>query len=493
MSATAADVIAQLLDPGSWTPWDQPILVPAEPVFDDPYAEQRRRAAAKSGVDESVITGTGAVEGARVALIVGEFGFLAGSIGHAAADRIITAYEQATAQRLPVLAAPVSGGTRMQEGTPAFLRMAGIAAAAADHRAAGLASMALLRGPTTGGVLATWGSLAQVTLAEPGALVGFLGPRVYEEVMGRPFPAGVQTAEHLVQCGVLDGVGPVSQWRDAAARLLRVLRGTPRVLPTALGPAPSQPPPHPDPQAWGRVLASRSAQRPGAVDLLRSCATDVLQLPGTGTGEVASGLIVALGRIHGRGCVIVAQDRRAQAAGMLIGPWSLRAAQRGMRLAEELALPLVTIIDTPGAELSQAAEEGAMAGEIARSLSMLSRLASPTVSVLLGQGTGGGAIALLPCDRVIAAESAWVTPLPPEGAAAIVHRDAGRAPEMAAQQRITAAAMADAGAVDTVVSEQGDWLGRLSTAVAEAMDERIDDRVARRRQRWRNVGRGAWA
>lgn len=489
MTATAADLIAALLDPGTWTTWDEPIAVPTEPVFGDPYAEQCRKAAVKSGVDESVVTGTGAIEGTRIALIAGEFGFLAGSVGHAAADRVIRAYEQATQQRLPVIAAPASGGTRMQEGTPAFLRMAGIAAAAADHRAAGLPSMALLRGPTTGGVLASWGSLSQITLAEPGALIGFLGPRVYEEVMGRPFPAGVQTAEHLVACGVLDGVGPLVQWRDAAARFLRVLRGTPRLLQTPVEQMHVETVPHPDPQAWSRVLASRGAERPGAVDLLRSCVTDALQLPGTGAGESADGLIVALGRIHGRGCVIVAHDRRAQAAGRLIGPWSLRAARRGMRLAEELSLPLVTVVDTPGAELSVAAEEGAMAGEIARSLAMLARLQTPTISVLLGQGAGGAAIALLPCDRVIAAENGWVTPLPPEGAAAILHRDSARAPEMAAQQHITAAALAAAGAVDTVVAEQGDWLGRVSTAVAAAMDEHIDDRLSRRRQRWRDAAR----
>ena len=106
-----------------------------------------------------------------------------------------------------------------------------------------------------------------------------------------------------------------------------------------------------------------------------------------------------------------------------------------MRLAEELGLPLVTVIDTPGADLSPRAEEGALAGEIARCLADMSRLTVPSVSVLLGQGCGGGALALLPADRVIAAEHAWLSPLPPEGASAIVHDDVEHAAEMAERQR----------------------------------------------------------
>src|SRR3954469_9396415 len=105
-----------------------------------------------------------------------------------------------------------------------------------------------------------------------------------------------------------------------------------------------------------------------------------------------------------------------------------------MRLAAELRLPLVTVIDTPGAALSQEAEQGGLAGEIARCLAELVTLDAPTLSVLLGQGSGGGALALVPADRVVAAQHAWLSPLPPEGASAIVHRDTEHAPQMAAQQ-----------------------------------------------------------
>ena len=156
-----------------------------------------------------MVTGEGTVFGRRVALVACEFDFLAGSIGVAAAERITAAVQRATAERLPLLASPSSGGTRMQEGTVAFLQMVKIAAAVELHKRAHLPYLVYLRHPTTGGVFASWGSLGHVTAAEPGALVGFLGPRVYEHLYGEPFPAGIQTAENLHRHGVIDGVVPL--------------------------------------------------------------------------------------------------------------------------------------------------------------------------------------------------------------------------------------------------------------------------------------------
>jgi hypothetical protein len=172
-----------VLDAGSWTSWDAP--VPPRGV-DDAYARELAAAAEKTRQDESIITGEGTLCGRRVAVVAGEFGFLAGSIGVAAAERLIAAVERATEEGLPLLAAPVSGGTRMQEGTVAFLQMIGITAAIARHKEAGLPYLVYLRNPTFGGVLASWGSLGHVTIAEPGASIGFLGPRVYQALYGEP-------------------------------------------------------------------------------------------------------------------------------------------------------------------------------------------------------------------------------------------------------------------------------------------------------------------
>ncbi|WP_432484240.1 carboxyl transferase domain-containing protein [Kineococcus esterisolvens] len=448
----ARDVLAAVLDPGSFRSWDAPVdLSGADPAY-------RRRlldAEARCGADESILTGAGTVAGRRVAVAVSEFAFLAGSVGSAAAARLVNAVRRATAERLPLLVAPASGGTRMQEGTAAFLAMVPVTAAVADHRAAGLPFLVHLRHPTTGGVLASWASLGHVTTAEPGALVGFLGPRVQEALSGAALPAQVQTAENLLRHGLVDAVVPLHRLRSVAGRALAVLGDPPAPVPPRVpGPA-VEPDPAAAPDPWRVVQRSREPGRPGLREVL-AAADDVLPLRGTGQGESGGALLLALVRLRGTSCVLVGQDRYAQAHGTALGPAGLRTARRGMRLAEELGLPLVTVVDTPGAELSAAAEEQGLAGEIARCLADLVRLRTRTVSVLLGAGAGGGALALLPADRVLAASHSWLAPLPPEGASAVVHRDTAHAPELARSQGIDASALRRAGFVDVLVPEPRD-------------------------------------
>lgn len=193
---------------------------------------------------------------------------------------------------------------------------------------------------------------------------------------------------------------------------------------------------------------------------MRFAARDVVPLNGTGQGDAAiaaSGLTLVLATVHGLPCIVLGQDRASQAANGPLGPAELRVARRGMRLAAELDIPLVSVIDTPGAALSKEAEEGGLAGEIARCLADLTRLPTSTVCILLGQGSGGGALALLPADRVIAARHAWLSPLPPEGASAIVHHgDPSFAPQMAAAQLVRAVDLRRKGVVDRIVAEHDD-------------------------------------
>ena len=205
MSLTRPDartLIDTFLDPGTWRSWDETPIDPAEPGSG--YAEELAAVRLKTGYDEAVVSGEGLLDGRRVAVVASEFSFLAGSIGVAAAERLTSAIERATAERLPLLVAPASGGTRMQEGAVAFAQMVKITIAVSNHRAAGLPYVVYLRHPTTGGVFASWGSLGHVTAAEPEALIGFLGPRVFESLHGYPFPEGVQVSENLFARGLVD-------------------------------------------------------------------------------------------------------------------------------------------------------------------------------------------------------------------------------------------------------------------------------------------------
>ncbi|MGW0043589.1 carboxyl transferase domain-containing protein [Rhodococcus sp. NPDC003348] len=489
---SAHDVLDLVLDEDSYRSWD---TAPLEVDADAGYRADLEAARAKTGLDESVITGEGTVRGRRVAVIACEFGFLAGSIGVAAAERIVTAVERATAQRLPLLASPTSGGTRMQEGTLAFVQMVKIAAAITVHKAAGLPYLVYLRNPTTGGVFASWGSLGHVTVAQPGALVGFLGPRVYQALYGEAFPEGVQTSENLYANGVIDGVVEPRELRHLVPRALRVMTGeTDEFVDTRPEPAAI-----PDVPAWQSVMLSRRADRPGIRQLLRYAATEQVPLSGTGQGEADKTVLVSLARFRGQPCVLFGQDRSGQSPETTMGPGALREARRAMKLAGELRIPLVSVIDTLGASLSKEAEERGLAPEIARCLADLVTLDTPTVSVLLGQGTGGGALALLPADRVLAAQNGWLAPLPPEGASAIVHRDTTHAPRMAEAQGIRSRDLLRDGVVDAIIPELPDAAEEpigFSKRVGEAIARELaslaavpaERRAADRTARYRNLG-----
>lgn len=479
-----------VLDEGSFVSWDEPPL--RVPMSAD-YRRELDAAAAATGFDESVLTGEGRVFGRRVALVACEFDFLAGSIGVAAAERIVAAVHRATAEGLPLLASPSSGGTRMQEGTVAFLQMVKIAAAVELHKKAHLPYLVYLRHPTTGGVFASWGSLGHVTVAEPGALIGFLGPRVYEHLYGEPFPPGIQTAENLQRHGVIDAVVPLGVLRATLDRALKVVADVPAAPPSP--PAIPASEPLPDIPAWDSVEISRRPDRPGVSSLLRHGSTERVLLSGTGLGEDATTLL-ALARFGGQPAVVLGQQR---VPGGLVGPAALREARRGMALAASLKLPLVLVIDTAGPALSAEAEEGGLAGEIARCLAELVTVDTPTVSVLLGQGSGGPALAMVPADRVLAALHGWLAPLPPEGASAIVFRDVDHAPELAAAQGIRSVDLLRNGIVDTVVPEYPDaaeepeaFIERLSGAIAGELhglrSTPDEQRLAARFERYRRIG-----
>jgi acyl-CoA carboxylase subunit beta len=490
----AVELVELVLDDGSFVRWDaEPVDVRAE----GRYAEELAAARERTGLDEAVITGEGTLRGRRVAVAACEFGFLGGSIGVAAAERLTAGVERATAEGLPLLAAPVSGGTRMQEGTLAFVQMLKITAAVTAHKSAGLPFLVYLRHPTTGGVLASWGSLGHVTVGEPGALIGFLGPRVYEALYDQPFPEGVQVAENLYAHGLLDAVLPPEHLAEIADRALTVLMAPREGLPQV----PELPKePLADIPAWESVTRSRRPERPGARRLLRVAASDIITLNGTGEGERDPGLLLALARFGGAPCVVLGQDRRNQALAGPMGPGALREARRGMRLADELGLPLVSIIDTPGAALSKAAEERGMAGEIARSLADLITLDAPTLCLLLGEGTGGGALALVPADRVLAAQHAWLSPLPPEGASAIMYRTTERAAQIAADQGVRALDLLRDGIVDRIIAEHDDAADEpdefcrrtgqvLQYELVRLLEAEPSARKAGRLDRYRRLGR----
>lgn len=410
------------------------------------------------GEDESVAAAWIHVDGRRAMFVWNRFEVSAGTLSIAAGERLVQAFDAAIAEGVGVVALTNSGGARMQEGTGAFVQMIAAARAARRVRDAGLPLVVYLANPTTGGVFASWGSLGTVTWAEPEATIGFTGPRV-ARALGEPIePAETQTAEGLLANGLVDAVVSPGALRGELANLLGALRA-PETPGTD---APRVPDEVADgPHGWAAVAASRREGRRDVVAELLDRATNVVELRGDRGGAVDDAVLCAIVRVDGRALMVIGHrtpGARPRAAG-------LRTARRAMGLAEELRIPVMAIVDTAGAVIGGDQEREGFAGEIAKSLDALSRLAVPTVTVIAGQGSGGAAMAWLAADEVVAAPDSWIAPISPEAASLIVHRDTDHAPEMADMQRIGATELREQGIVSRVVATR-DLLDAALASVA---------------------------
>lgn len=402
------------------------------------------------------------VGGRPCAVVWFDLDVAAGTLSRAAADRFVEVARHATEFGLPLLGIANSGGVRMQEGPRAFVRMAQLADAVRHHRDRGLPVVAYLADPTTGGVLASWGSLAHVTVAEPGALIGFTGPRIAAG-LGMPIePPEVQRAEGLAANGHLDAIVP----RDGlAAWMGGVLRTLAPDDPRPVHPTPSV---EVGPTGWDAVAATRRAGPSGILGgLLADLAADapLVELAGDRQGHRDDAVWCGLGRLHGRRVLVIAhrshdgRPARPTAAG-------LRTARRCMQVADELGSAVVTVIDTPGPVVDARQETEGFAGEVARSIDALGRCRVPTVALLAGQGGGGPAMAWFATRRRLAVPQSWLAPIAPEAGSLIVHRDTDHAADIAALQEVSAIELARDGVVDRVIDP-----AHVVAGLVEAIDE----------------------
>jgi acetyl-CoA carboxylase carboxyl transferase alpha subunit len=463
----------------------------ADPLTWPDYPARRTAARESTGSDESVVTAVGRIRGSDVetVAVVWEFGFLGGSMSSGAGRLISEAYDAARERRLPLLLLPSTGGARMQEGMASLVQMAATSVAALRHAEAGLLQVTVVRDPTTGGVFASHANLADVVLAEPHATVGFAGPRVAEAMTGGPLPAGSHTSRGAQASGLVDEVVPRP---DLPAVLARVLawpgRAEPAEPPTSSAAGADDAPPTHD-RAWDQVLAARAEDRARAPRFLE--ALDVaVELHGDRAGGDDPSIRAALARLHGRPVVVVAMDRTGE--GGRTRPTGYRKAWRAFRLADRLGVPVVTLVDTPGADASAASEAGGIAHHIARTFTELLSLEVPTVALVTGEGGSGGALALAVTDELLLQEHAVFSVIAPEGAAAILHRDASRAPEVAELLDPTAQRLVALGLADGVVPEPaGGEVAAAWEAVAAALDRLVrrdqDERRAARLDRWRHA------
>jgi len=443
--------------------WTNPLIAEwdTELRSGDPLRFPGYGAALRESTGESVRTGLIEVHGVRCALVEVRFEHFGGSMGTVAGEKVVRAFLRATDDRLPVLGVIATGGARMQEGMLSLVQMARTASAVSAHAAAGLLSLGVFRSPTTGGVFASWGSLLDIRAAEPGATIGFGGPRVVAQVTGSLPPATSHRAESAYQAGLVDAIlGPEEQPLWAAAALSGAAR--PLVPPPGRPCIPSSPRPLPS-SAWEVVTQVRDRARPSGLEWAAALCSSWVDLHGSDP-VIRAGLAV----IGGQRVVVILMDRHAEGRLGRPTPAGFRLAQRALRLADRLGLPVVTLVDTPGAEPGPEAEADGIAGEIARTLQSMAELRSRSVCLCVGEGGSGGAMALAHTDRLLLLEGAVFSVIAPEGASAILWRDASRAPEAASLLRLTSQDLRELALVDGVLPDGG--AGAAHTARAAILD-----------------------
>ena len=493
---SAAARLDLLVDHGTWAERDAGLQSVDVLGFVDqkPYPERLLAAQTATGMRDAAVWGTGAIGGTPAALCVMDFGFMGGSMGAVVGEKVTRAAEFALATRTPLVIVSASGGARMQEGTLALMQLAKTMAALERLSAAGVPYVSVLSDPTTGGVFASFAAMGDVNVAEPNALIGFAGSRVSAGTIAQELPDGFQRSEFLFEHGFIDRVVTRDQMRDELIGLLRALpaRGldpaarlspdidTPGFRPLSFlssiaervgerGPSPLEatngetPQTDGDPRdaVWERVQLARNLRRPRTLEFVEAMTDDFIELHGDRSFGDDAAMVAGLARLDDRRIVVIGQqkgddtDENIRRNFGMPHPEGYRKAMRVMELAERFGLPVVTFVDVPGAHPGPELEERGIAESIARSIGLMSRLRTPIVTVITGEGGSGGAIAIAVADVVIALENAVYSVISPEGCAAILWRTADEAPTAALAMKMTAADQKALGVVDIVIPEPG--------------------------------------
>lgn len=457
--------IEMVADEGTFEEWDRELVTP-NPLDYKGYEEKIGALKEKTGLEEAIVTGKACIDGTEAVLGVCDGRFLMASMGEVVGEKIARAVERATAERLPVILFACSGGARMQEGIVSLMQMAKTSAALKRHSDEGLLYISVLTDPTTGGVTASFAMLGDVILAEPKALIGFAGPRVIEQTIGQKLPKGFQRSEFLLEHGFIDGIVERPQLKETLSQILTLheekgsttaveesdlsdgeLTSKGMEITNSLA------------EAWDRVQISRMNDRPVGSDYIRELFTDFIEFHGDRYFADDKAVIGGVARFRGIPVTVIAQAKGTNTKeniernfGMP-SPDGYRKALRLMKQAEKFGRPVICFVDTPGAFCGLEAEERGQGEAIARNIYEMSALKVPVLSVIIGEGGSGGALAMAVADEVWMMENSVYSILSPEGFASILWKDSSKAKEAAGVMRLTAEDLYRMGIVEQVFAE----------------------------------------
>lgn len=510
--------IEMIADENSFEEWDMDLQT-ENPLDYKGYEEKIEKLQEKTGLREAVVTGKATILGQPAVLAVCDGRFMMASMGEIVGEKITRAVERATRQELPVIIFACSGGARMQEGIVSLMQMAKTSVALKRHSDAGLLYISVLTDPTTGGVTASFAMLGDIILAEPKALIGFAGPRVIEQTIGQKLPKGFQRSEFLLEHGFIDQIVERPKMRETLGRILEfhgkvqtdiedtidktagetASQTGDQAVDRATGKIVSKTTVHTADEikskdsedivdkaqtqkinAWDRVLLSRRKNRPVGSDYIRMLFQDFTEFHGDRLYGDDPAIIGGIAYFKERPVTVIAQEKGTNTKENIMrnfampSPEGYRKALRLMKQAEKFHRPVICFVDTPGAFCGLEAEERGQGEAIARNLYELSGLKTPVLSIVIGEGGSGGALALAVADEVWMLENSIYSILSPEGFASILWKDSTKAKEAAKVMKLTADDLKKMGVIECVLEEPEQYTVQTMKPVADQLRGKVE-------------------
>ena len=458
---------------------------------------------ARTGLTEAVITGSCTIDGLSCILIALDFGFMGGSMGSVVGEKISLAFENAAKRKIPVITIITSGGSRIQEGILSLMQMAKTVLASNQLQQKGIPHISVLANPSTGHAYASFANMADIIISEPGAIVG-VNPIRSISGDDQKETESTHTSESHLSHGTLDAVTDRTKLKGVISVLLDLFNKEFTIKRTSNGQI-TYPTAQPT-EAWHSVQIARHNSRPTSMDYMARIMDNFVELHGDRVYGDDPSIVCGLGQIGGQTVVVIGQQRDQtldstdEGSNARTMPEGFRKAQRALRIAEKFELPVITLVDTPGANLSSEAEERGLGHAIASTLALISSLTVPTISTIIGEGGSSGALALGIADRVIMLENAIYSAVSPEEAAELIYQDEEKAEEVVGSLRLTARDCMEMEIVDQVVPEPSQGAHRdhheASRLLKRALLQNLADlqtvskrkRLNARTKKFRNMG-----
>ena len=499
--------IEMLIDEGTFEEWNAHMDF-SNPLNFPGYEKKVQATKERTKLNEAIITGKGRIGGQETAFGVCDARFFMSSMGHIMGEKITQMVERATKEQLPVIIYACSGGARMQEGIVSLMQMAKTSAALKRHHEAGQLFISVLTDPTTGGVTASFAMLGDIILAEPNALIGFAGPRVIEQTIRQKLPEGFQRAEFLLEHGFVDKIVERKDQKEVLSQILRLHQKTDLSNPpqSSLSGAAREPfmsgdlfnldPVKKDRRkknidktskilsadektAWDTVQLSRASGRPVATDYIESIFDDFIEFHGDRYFHDDPAIVGGIASFHGMPVTVIGQQKGKNTKDNIKcnfgmpSPDGYRKALRLMKQAETFKRPVICFVDTPGAFCGLEAEERGQGEAIARNLFEMASLTVPVLSIVIGEGGSGGALAMAVANEVWMLENSIYSILSPEGFASILWKDSKKAPDAARVMKITASDLYERGLIEEIISEEEPASIETLPKLAEIMRQKI--------------------